>query len=98
GTKPEGPVIDVMVFYDKATAGKIANMATYMASLEEMSNQIYRNSAIPQSIRIVHYQELNSGVVGNNNSWMKGDPEVTKLRDQYGADLVSMIIDAGFSY
>jgi hypothetical protein len=69
-------------------------METFLASLFTLSNQAYVNSAIPQTIRLVHHQEVVSGIVGRNNlDWMRNDTGIAKLRDKYGADLVSMILE-----
>jgi hypothetical protein len=88
------PVIDVMVLYLKEASSKIPNIESYIASLFTLSNQAYVNSAIPQTIRLVHHQEIVSGIVGRGNlSWMRSNAGVTALREKYGADMVSMILE-----
>ncbi len=90
----ENIVIDVMVVYEKAAADKISNMDVYVANLIELSNEIYKNSDIPQTVRLVHHQLVNSGINGRGNlSWLGKDEEIKRLRDKYGADLVAMILE-----
>jgi hypothetical protein len=89
------PVIDVMVLYDKGVADR-GGVDAFIAALIEQSNQSYRISAIPQTLRLVHSRQVNSGLIGNHNSWIRTNADVARWREQYGADLVAMIVESGF--
>lgn len=92
------PVIDVMILYDEAVASRTADMKAYLNSLIAMSNESYRLSGIPQTVRLVHSAQVASGLTGNHNSWLGQDARVKAWRDEYGADLVAMLVETGFSY
>ena len=88
------PVIDVMVLYLKEASSKIPDIETYVSALFTLSNEAYVNSKIPQTIRLVHHQEVESGIVGRGNvAWLNSDPGVLELKKKYGADLTSMIVE-----
>ena len=93
GVEPE---IDVMVLYDPTVESKVANMETFLASLFEQANEAYRRSVIPQKIRLVHHQVITP--IGTGHAvldWLRGNAEVSKLRDRYGADLVNILVESG---
>lgn len=105
-----GAFIDVMVVYTPAARAG-AGGATAMDSLIQLAvdetNQSYANSGITQRIRLVHkaevaYTESGNFCNGNDSDLerLRGTSdgymdEVHAMRDAYGADLVSLIVESG---
>ncbi|MES2817688.1 MAG: zinc-dependent metalloprotease family protein [Pseudomonadota bacterium] len=99
--------VDIMVLY---TQGAMENrngrdidarIATYI----EYANTAYAKSGIDLRLRLVHKQKLDwaqyPDVTSANLARFKDDPQVQRLREQYGADVVSLInlaADAGNGY
>jgi len=101
-TNCPGPIIDVLVVYSPETAteeGGTAAMETLILGLEAATNVSYLNSIVSQRIRIVHMAQTGSELTGFNATLTAltsdGDgqyDEVHTLRNQYGADMVAMLI------
>ncbi len=97
-----GPLIDVMVVYSPEAAaqqGGTAAMEAIILGLEDATNLSYLNSNVAQRIRIVHMAETASELTGFNATLSALTDtadgtydEVHALRDQYGADMVAMLI------
>ncbi|HEX2478903.1 MAG TPA: zinc-dependent metalloprotease family protein [Geminicoccaceae bacterium] len=100
------PEIDVLVLYTddaRAAAGstQLIEADINLAILE--SNQAYEQSEITQRLALVHAEEVSFNETTNWNAMLSAlqDPAdgtidgVHGLRDQYGADMVSMIIEDG---
>lgn len=96
--------IDVMVVYTPAAriaAGGTAAMEAAVFLMVEETNQSYFNSDIIQRLRLVHIAEVNYAETGNiafdlDRLRYTGDAflnEVQPLRETYGADVVSLILD-----
>lgn len=96
-----GTVIDVMVVYTPAATAQYGSSdgveALIALSIEE-TNQVYINSQVAASLRLVHTQEVNytetssmstdlTNLAGKTDGNMD---EIHALRDTYGADLVSL--------
>jgi hypothetical protein len=106
----DGSSIDVMVLYTpsaKAAAGGQAGMDSLIATAMSETNQGYANSGVIQRFRLVHSQEVayveNTGSSGFNialdNLRNPSDgvmDEIHALRNQYGADIVSLFIKNGW--
>lgn len=102
-SRDDGSVIDVMVLYTPAVlaawgseAAANAAIATDVASV----NTVFRNSHIPSTVRLVYSGVINYSESGSsatdlarlrtpNDGFMDS---VQALRDQYAADLVSLIV------
>jgi hypothetical protein len=88
-----------------ATANNMATMEGLINLAISETNQAYRNSNIPTRLRLVktHYDdsyndyrydwEVTLSYIRNNNDGQLD--YVHAMRDQYGADFVSMIVDTG---
>lgn len=83
------PVIDVLVLYDNAAASAVGDIEAFTASLIEQTNESYIRSKIPQKLRLMHTQTV--GFSFTSPGSLGSEPTAVKLRDQYGADLVSLI-------
>lgn len=82
-------VIDVLVLYDASAASAAGDIDAFTASLIEQTNESYVRSKIPQKIRLVHVQKVDFSITSPGQ--LGSNATATKLRDQYGADLVSII-------
>lgn len=90
--------IDVMVLYEASVATKVGDIQAFIESLVAAANESYVRSLVPQKIRLVHTQVMTPGSSGSGNlSWLKSSATVGKLRDEYGADLVSMLMESDLS-
>jgi hypothetical protein len=101
--------IDVLVVYTTEAKDVEGNTAAIQAKVNlaiAETNQAYANSQVTQRLRLVHQAELTSYVEDPSFSTMLGDlrdpsdgvlDSVHALRDQYGADMVAMIV-AGSQY
>lgn len=98
-----GDVIDVMVVYTSAAqqhAGGAAAMANLINLSVSETNTSYVNSDIAQRIRLVHTARVDYTEVSNFGTDLvdlrsgtgSGLAGVAALRNQYGADLVAMLI------
>lgn len=88
--------IDVLVLYtDEAAASESGrDMNARIASYIEYSNQAYRNSDVDIELRLVGAERLDAPyrlVSGDNLNALRGNREVARLRQEYGADLVTLI-------
>lgn len=95
--------LDVMVFYTpaaRAGAGGVAAMETAIVSAIEQANEGHRESGAPIEFRLVHAAETVFTEAGTSSDLYAfrndGDgvmDEVHTLRDDYGADLMHLIIE-----
>lgn len=103
-TDPPG-VIDMLIVYDVAArngaGGTDGIIATVYLALQE-TNQSYINSAVNHRVRIVHIAEVNYTEGGNFSTYLTDlqstngiIDQVQGLRNTYGADVVSMIVETG---
>ncbi len=99
----DGNVIDVMVVYTAAARAAVGGEAQMQALVREgvaLSNQAYANSAIDQRLRLAYAGEIDyaeSGSMSTDLDRLTGLTDghmdnVHQLRDQYGADFVSLWI------
>ena len=100
----DGVVVDVMVVYTAAarrSAGSAAAMESLIDAGFVASNNAFANSAVNLQLRKVHtlevdYTSSKSGSTDLSRLARTDDgylDEVHAVRDQYGADLVSLIVD-----
>lgn len=103
----DGSTIDVMVLYTpsaRAAAGGEAAMQALIALAFSETNQGYAQSGVIQRFRLVHAQEVayveNTGssgfdiALGNLQNPSDGVmDDIHALRNQYGADIVSLLIN-----
>ncbi|KHK03072.1 M12 family metallo-peptidase [Desulfovibrio sp. TomC] len=106
----DGSIIDVMVLYTpsaRAAAGGEAAMQARIALAFSETNQGYAQSGVIQRFRLVHAQEVayvedtgSSGfdiALGNLQNPSDGVIDnIHALRNQYGADIVSLLINNGW--
>jgi len=96
--------MDVMVVYTpnaRAAVGGTAAMEALIDLAEAETNTAYANSDVASRIRLVHRYEVDYTTSGNFNTDLNRltavddgyMDDVHPLRDQYGADLVSLLID-----
>ena len=102
-------LIDLLVVYPSAVrseAGSAAAVEAAIASAVADSNLCYRSSLVPMQLRVVHIAEVSytpTGLLNTDLSRLQNPSDgsmdnVHTLRDQYGADLVSLLTttsDAG---
>jgi hypothetical protein len=99
----DGNVIDVMVVYTAATRSAIGGEAQTQALVREgvaLANQAYTNSGINQRLRLAFAGEVpytESGDISTDLDRLTNPTDgfmdnVHQLRDQYGADFVSLWI------
>jgi hypothetical protein len=93
--------IDVMILYTPealARSGQPAMEDTIQYAVA-CANETMRRSRVPVEVRLVHHAEavghLESGFMGQELSWLTHDLGVQQLREEYGADLVSLIVARG---
>ncbi|MEU0664213.1 reprolysin-like metallopeptidase [Streptomyces lavendulocolor] len=99
-----GTTLDLMALYTPAAAAHVGGAAAIemaIANAVTWTNQAYANSGINARMRLVHTQEA-TGYSGSEevteallsnlaDSTGPGLSNVSKLRDQYGADLVTLV-------
>lgn len=92
-------IIDLLIVYSNdalADAGSTAQMEAIAQAAVDASNNAFINSDMTLRYRLVHTQHVNYDTAGNTTDdlyWVDSDPEVADLRNQYGADMVSVIVD-----
>jgi hypothetical protein len=96
-TTDSGDRIDVLVLYTtpvKTSLGGDAQAQVFAQSAIDISNTTYLNSKIRLRLRLANAQETaiaETGSLGTELPVVRGDATTAALRDQYKADLVSMI-------
>ncbi len=102
----DGSVIDVMIVYTAQARngwGGTANIMALAQNCIDTSNIAYANSATePFELRLVHAEEISYSESGSasDDIYALQDPgdglmdNVLPLRDTYGADLVSLLVDS----
>jgi hypothetical protein len=99
-TATGGVIIDLMVVYNSAADTMYSNNArTRINHLVDVSNQIYQDSGVNLSLRLVHTEKVNYEAAYNsetavNHLTSQSHPafaNIPSLRAQYGADLVVLM-------
>src|SRR5689334_9988830 len=93
--------IDVMVLYSNNALAAFGNDSAAMDKAIRQSidsaNLAHQNTGDNVVLRLVHTENLNYSSTANQTtqlSALESNPTVTTLRTQYGADLVSMVVDS----
>ncbi len=93
--------IRVMSLYTpqaKAAAGGQAQIETTIQAAVDNANTAFADSNMIARFLLVHTGEStrnDSGDMQADLGWLSGDPGVAALRDQQGADMVSLIVSTG---
>lgn len=95
--------IDVLVVYTSAASSGIGSL---IASAETQTNTALANSGANASIDVVYYQQIGyteSGSLVTDTNRLRNPSDtyfdgVHNLRDQYGADIVVLIVNSGTDY
>jgi len=96
--------IDVMILYTpeaRDAAGGVAGIEATAQAAVDIANDAFSNSDVTPRFNLVHTQLASyndSGNLGSDLSWLKGNSGVAGLRDTHGADLVSLLVSAGGGY
>jgi len=104
-----GGTIDVMVVYTddaRLAEGGTAAMKARIALAVTETNQSYANDGIIPRLRLVHVQEysyVETGNIGTDLARLVGTSDtyfttVHSLRNTYGADMVSLVVENGGGY
>ena len=97
GVKP----IDLLSVYTpqaRAAAGGVAQINTIIQAAVDLANQSFSNSEIAAVYRLVKTEEASredSGDLNQDLAWLASDAAIASLRNQVGADLVSLIVEDG---
>ena len=88
--------VDVLVMYvpEALETRNGADIAARAASYIAYSNRAYENSDVDIRFRLVGLEQYNNGLTyvnGDNLGAFRGDQSVANLRQQYGADLVTLL-------
>ncbi len=93
--------IDLLSVYTaqaKAAAGGDAQIDTIIQAAVDNANTAFINSQINAHYNLVATEEVvytESGYTGTDLPWVQSSPVVAALRNQYAADMVSMIVQNG---
>jgi hypothetical protein len=91
--------IDIMVVFSNQTAGAAgAGITAQCQQAIDTTNLCYANSNIKPRVRMVYCGPANYDESGNYNTdlnWLTSNSYIKELRNQYGADMVAMIVENG---
>lgn len=96
--------VDLMTAYTpqaRVAAGGTAQMEAVAQAAVDAANQAFLNSQVNANFRLVRAVEVAHNDAGDLNadlSWVASDATVAALRNQYGADMVSLIVENGAGY
>ncbi|MGP4845270.1 zinc-dependent metalloprotease family protein [Marinobacter sp. 1Y8] len=95
-TQAATQVVDILVLYtdDATQTSSGSDIDARIASYIEYSNQAYQNSDVDMQLRLVGVEQLDEPytyVEGANLDALRTNDDVAMLRQQYGADLVTLI-------
>lgn len=82
-------------------AGGVTQIQAQIQAAVDLANVAFANSAVNAHYTLAATALANHNDTGNmytDLSWVQGDPATSSLRNQYGADLVSLIVNNGGSY
>ncbi len=102
--KSDAGVIDLMVIYPTIVRKTIGSEGETLSEIKNAvagANLCFRNSEVPLQIRLVHTYETDYSPTGIlvddlNKTTLKDDgvmDEIHTLRDQYGADIVTLLVE-----
>lgn len=93
----ESVVVDVLVLYHPSVTSRLGSHEAVEAKIllaEEMMNQSLEDANVNATVNFVHYQEAN---IGGSSSFssdlnsLRTSALANDLRDQYGADMVTLL-------
>lgn len=93
--------LDVLVVYTPeavAGAGSAAALRTTIQAAVDQANAVFANSAMLTRFRLVGSAPVarhDSGDLALDLAWLRADPTVGLLRDEAGADMVSLLTEDG---
>lgn len=101
--------IDIMVVYTAAASAAEGSTDAMKARIKlavDQTNTSYANSGVSPRLRLVHMQQISyaeTGVMATDLSRLRGTGDgymdnVHSLRNTYGADMVSLIVENGGAY
>ncbi len=96
--------IDILTVYTpeaRAAAGGPGQMAAIIQAAVDAANQAFANSGVNAAYRLVRTAESAHSDTGNINtdlSWLASDAATATLRNEAGADLVSLVVENGGGY
>lgn len=101
GSGEEGALeyIDLLSVYTRGARDKAGGTSEVEAMIQaavDNANTAFVASNMTARYRLAHVQQVSyttAGTTGDDLRWVDSDPEVAALRDQYGADMVSVIVD-----
>lgn len=106
-TRVNGADIDIMLVYDSTATNWVnsnGGMATFSLDAVNRMNLAAQNSNIDLTFRLVHsvtanytHQNFDNDLTALTNG-SGGFADIHTLRDDYGADLVALLIDTGSAY
>lgn len=97
-------IVDVMSVYTpqaRAAAGGTAQIEAVIQAAVDAANQAFINSSMAMRYRLVRVAEVaynDSGNISADLAWVRTSADVAAMRDQSGADLVSLVVDNGGRY
>lgn len=100
----DGVTVDLLSVYTpqaRIAAGGAAQIEALIQSAVDRSNLSFSNSLVGASFRLVHAAEVAHDDAGNLDTdltWVRNDPTVASLRNTYGADLVSLVVENGAGF
>lgn len=91
--------VDVLVLYTddaRAAAGGTSAIEATVQNAVDIANTAYANSQVTLRMRLVHTAELSYAETGDAQSdliALRSNTAVSQLRDQHGADIVSLVVE-----
>lgn len=100
------PVIDLLVVYTSAAASSVQDIGNLIESAIDVTNDIHFNASVSAVVTLVHSAQVSyteSGSVETDTDRLQAPSDnymdnVHDLRDQYGADVVVLLVDSGDYY
>jgi len=90
--------LDVLAVYTptaRAEAGGTAALEATIRNAIDLTHTAYANSQVVPRLNLVHMQEIDHREAKHFSTdlfWVRDDPQVNAMRDQYGADMVSLVV------
>jgi hypothetical protein len=94
----DGSIIDVLILYTPrvvAEAGGVAQVQALAAQIESVTNTVFQRSEITTRVRLVGSGEIaltEHSDISDDLGAVTASPAARALRDQYGADLVQLLV------
>lgn len=98
-----GTVIDLLSVYTQRVSSRLGSQAAAEAMIQsavDNANAAFSNSNVDVQYRLVHTAQVDYSTAGTTTDdlyWVTGDPGIASLRDEVGADMVSIIVDTAGS-